>query len=44
MDVITKKWIENEFAIKIDFGKDAGNYTTVENLIYSGVNKGHCLK
>ena len=44
MDVLTKKWIENEFAIRIDFGKDAGYHTTVENLIYSGVNKGHCLK
>ena len=44
MDAVTKKWIENEFAIRIDFGKNAGYHTTVENLIYSGVNNGHCLK
>lgn len=44
MDIITGKYIDNEFAVSIDFGEHRGNYTTVENLVYSVKNGGHCLK
>ena len=44
LDVITGEYIHNNFAVRIDFGKDAGKSTTVEHLIYSSENGGHCLK
>lgn len=44
LDVITQKYIDNNEAIQIQFGAKSGEYTTVENLIYSVKNGGHCLK
>ena len=44
LDVVTGEYIHNNFAVRIDFGKDAGKSTTVEHLIYSAENGGHCLK
>jgi putative salt-induced outer membrane protein YdiY len=44
LDVITQKYIDNNEAVEIKFGANAGNYTTVDNLIYSVKNGGHCLK
>lgn len=44
LDVITNAYIDQHLAIHIDFGAKAGQYTTVQNLIYSKDNGGHCLK
>ena len=44
LDAVTGEYIHNHFAVRIDFGKDAGKSTTVEHLIYSSENGGHCLK
>lgn len=44
MDVITGRYIDISLAVQIQFGHHNGKYTTVENLIYSATNGGHCLK
>ena len=44
LDAVTGEYIHTHFAVRIDFGKDAGKSTTVEHLIYSSENGGHCLK
>ena len=44
LDAVTREYIHTHFAVRIDFGKDAGKSTTVEHLIYSSENGGHCLK
>ena len=44
LDAVTGEYIHNNFAVRIDFGKNAGKSTTVEHLIYSAENGGHCLK
>ena len=44
LDVITNEYIHNNYAVRIDFGQHAGRSTTVENLVYSSINGGHCLK
>lgn len=44
IDVISNKWIDDNIAVKIDFGNKAGEYTIVENLIFSVQNQKHCLK
>ena len=44
LDAVTGEYIHNHFAVRIDFGKDSGKSTTVEHLIYSSENGGHCLK
>ena len=43
-DVVTKAWIDDDIAVKIDFGNNRGEHTTVDNLVYSASNGGHCLK
>ena len=44
LDAVTGEYIHIHFAVRIDFGKNAGKSTTVEHLIYSSENGGHCLK
>ena len=44
LDAVTGEYIHTHFAVRIDFGKDVGKSTTVEHLIYSSENGGHCLK
>ena len=44
LDAVTGEYIHTHFAVRIDFGKNAGKSTTVEHLIYSSENGGHCLK
>ena len=44
LDVLTNKYIDENLAVAIGFGTKSGNYTLVENLLYSAENQAHCLK
>lgn len=44
IDIVTKRYIDDNIAVQIGFGLHKGEYTTVDRMIYSAENQGHCLK